>query len=66
MGFDHRGPVDLGDLAHLEHDGIPCWVVQVEGEGEGQLIATRCASPNWSLPETTMRSPSSSPETIST
>src|SRR5690606_397763 len=58
VGLDEFGAVDLADLAHLEHG-----VVLFSGF---QLTTTRSASPNRSLPETTTRSPSCSPSTIST
>ena len=54
-----------------EAEGLRSWALPVPDPGLPipafhQLIATRSASPNWSLPETTMRSPSLAPETIST
>ena len=52
-------------------EGLRSWALPVPDPGFPipafhQLTATRSASPNWSLPETTMRSPSLAPETIST
>ena len=54
-----------------EAEGLRSWALPVPDPGFPipafhQLTATRSASPNWSLPETTMRSPSLAPETIST
>src|SRR5690606_8611574 len=63
VGLDEFGAVDLADLAHLEH-GVSS--LSLFFQLTIQLTTTRSASPNRSLPETTTRSPSCSPSTIST
>src|SRR4249919_1761634 len=65
VGFDEFGAVDLGDLAHVQHDGVSFFVESCVGI-RIQWIEICSASPNWSLPETTMRSPSFTPSSNST
>src|SRR5690606_29916052 len=71
----HRVEVDHLRQAQAARHGVG-QVLRVpllrEGEigggchGYSPLMRTRSALPNWSVPETTMRSPSSRPDTIST
>src|SRR3546814_805624 len=71
----HGVEVDHLRQAQAARDGVGqvlCVPLPGEGEicggrhGHSPLMRTCSALPNWSVPETTMRSPSSRPDTIST
>src|SRR3546814_2271036 len=71
----HGVEVDHLRQAQAARDGVgQVLCVPLPGEGEicggrhgySPLMRTCSALPNWSVPETTMRSPSSRPDTIST